>query len=284
MALTTGGRYRLVELVLAAYGAVITVIALARAPAVPGNWGIALAHALIILLVWLVSRPGLGPAGRFLRDVAPLLLLLGLYGALDVLNAGGRPVHDAAVLRWEAALFGGQPARDWWRAAPSRFWSTLLHGVYVSNYLLLAIPAVAFAARRDWPALRRFVRNVMVTFALCFVVFALLPVTGPYYQFERPAGPFVETWTAKLVYAALATGSSYGAAFPSSHVAATTAAGLAAWAGWRPLGLALALPVALMPIATVYCQMHYAVDAIAGLALGLIVPLACERLEPAIPA
>ena len=71
---------------------------------------------------------------------------------------------------------------------------------------------------------------------------------------------------AQMVYAALASGSSFGAAFPSSHVAATTAAELATFKGNRTLGWVLLVPVILMPIATVYTQMHYAWDAIAGVA------------------
>ncbi len=280
MALTA--RYRAVELALMAYAAVVTAVALDRAPAAPGNWGIALAHALVVVLVLLLARAGASATGRALRDVAPLLLLLGLYAALDVLHTG--PYHrsyDALVLGWEERLFGMQPARDWWQRHPSRFWSTVLHGVYFGYYLILAVPALFFLARGDRPALRGFTRAVMTTFCVCFLVFIFLPVAGPYYTFARPTGPFVETVTAKLVYASLTSGSSYGAAFPSSHVAATTAAGIAAWRGSRRLGLALLAPVVLMPIATVYCQMHYAVDALAGIGIGLSVPALAARLEGA---
>lgn len=272
-----GPRYRLVELVLAGYAAIVAATAILRAGEHPGNWGIALAHVLIIVLVWLIARPGLGAPGQVLRDVAPLLLLLGLYAALDVLNAGaaGR-AHDPTVLRWEEAVFGGQPARDWWQRHPSAFWSTLLHGVYVSYYLLIAVPALAFLVRRDRPALRRFTRNVICTFAVCFLIFIFWPVGGPYYQFARPADAFVANPPAQMVYASLATGSSFGAAFPSSHVAATTAAWISTWQGWRTLAWVLLVPVVLMPVATVYTQMHYAIDAAAGVLVGVLVPWAAS--------
>jgi membrane-associated phospholipid phosphatase len=89
----------------------------------------------------------------------------------------------------------------------------------------------------------------------------------------------VDNLPAHMVYAALASGSSFGAAFPSSHVAATTAAGLATFKGSRTLGWILLVPVLLMPIATVYTQMHYAWDAIAGIAVGLVVPWVAAMLE-----
>ncbi len=182
--------------------------------------------------------------------------------------ASSRHTTDV-LLAWEQATFGMQPARDWWRGHTSPFWSTLLHGVYFFYYLILAVPALFFLLRGDWPAFRRFTRNVVCTFCVCFLVFVLYPVAGPYYVFERPTGPFiVDNLPAHMVYAALASGSSFGAAFPSSHVAATTAAELATFKGNRTLGWVLLVPVILMPIATVYTQMHYAWDAIAGFSSG----------------
>jgi len=63
----------------------------------------------------------------------------------------------------------------------------------------------------------------------------------------------------------LSTGSSYGAAFPSSHVAAAVVALGTTWSGSPGAGRILLLPVILLVVAVVYCQMHYAVDAVAGL-------------------
>ncbi|MDQ3139018.1 MAG: phosphatase PAP2 family protein, partial [Gemmatimonadota bacterium] len=94
------------------------------------------------------------------------------------------------------------------------------------------------------------------------------------------AAAFLDNAAARLVYATLARGSSYGAAFPSSHVAATVAAVAASWQGSRRLGLALLAPTVLLTIGVVYCQMHYAVDALAGLALGAIVAYVVGRQYP----
>lgn len=274
-------RWRAAEIFLGFYAAIVAITALTRLDLTRGNWLIAVAHALIIVLLWLVTRPGLGPTGRVLREVMPLIMILAGYAALDVLSGGGQlAAHDDVVLAWEKGVFGMQPARDWWRGHTSPFWSTLLHGVYFSYYLILALPALFFLLQGDWPGFRRLTRNVVCTFCVCFIVFLLYPVAGPYYVFERPAGLFVANLPAHMVYTALASGSSFGAAFPSSHVAATTAAGLAAFRGSRTLGLALLIPVILMPIATVYTQMHYALDAIAGILVGLVVPWMAGKLEP----
>ena len=259
--------FRAVDLLLAGYGALVAVVALVRG--YPGTTFIALAHALIIVLVWLVARPGLGPLGRTLREVYPIVLLVGLYSSLDVLSAGGgATTYDGLVQKWELAIFGEQISRTWWQRMPSVFWSTVLHASYFAYYVILIAPALWFAYRRDIVALRRFVLMVMTTFIICYLFFIFMPVAGPYYEFPRPAPWFTENWAARLVYQTLASGSSYGAAFPSSHVAATVAAMAAAARASRTAGRILAVPTALLTIAVVYCQMHYAIDAIAGLAVG----------------
>ncbi len=75
-------------------------------------------------------------------------------------------------------------------------------------------------------------------------------------------------WSARLVYWVLSGGSSFGAAFPSSHVAATVSAILALWQEWRGFAVAFVVPAGLLVIGTVYCQMHYGVDALAGVIVG----------------
>jgi membrane-associated phospholipid phosphatase len=235
------------------------------------------AHALFALLLFLVTRPGLGPVGRTIREIYPLFLLPGLYSELDILNSGQIAVYDRPVQQWELLLFGSQISREWWQAAPSHVLSTLFHGAYLSYYLIVSIPALYFAWRGDLQAVRRFVLVVIATFVLCYLVFIFFPVAGPYYEFPRPAGWFTRNWAARLTYEALATGSSYGAAFPSSHVAAALAATLAAMRSSPRLGLMLLIPTFLLTVGVVYCQMHYGVDALAGLAVGGLVTWTVDK-------
>lgn len=270
-----------VDLVLLGYLAVATAVAVHRAPSQPGCWWLVVANGFAVLLVGLLTRPGLGRIGRGLREIYPLLLLVGLYGQLDVLNRGVVRAHDGLVQQWELGLFGVQVSRAWWQAEPSVFWSTVLHGAYFSYYFIVSIPAFYFLWRGDLVAVRRFVLAVITTFVICYLVFIFFPVAGPYYVFQRPDGWFVANPAARLVYDTLAEGSSYGAAFPSSHVAATVAAALTAGMGSRRLGVVLLLPTLLLTLGVVYCQMHYAVDALAGLVLGVAVALGVSRLDAA---
>ncbi len=52
-----------------------------------------------------------------------------------------------------------------------------------------------------------------------------------------------------------------------------------AWRGWRPLGSVLVPAALLLSLATVYGQLHYAVDALAGAAVAAVVLIAGRRAE-----
>jgi hypothetical protein len=267
-----------VDVLLLAYLGVVSVVAAGRLDRIPECWWLLLAHALFVLLLFLLTRPGLGTFGRAIREVYPLLLVLGLYGELDVLSGSGAVVvHDPLVQRWELAVFGMQVSAEWWQRMPSRFWSTVLHAAYFSYYVIVIVPAFYFALRRDLASLRHFILVLMTTFVLCYLVFIFFPVAGPYYEFPRPAAWFTDNFFARLVYETLATGSSYGAAFPSSHVAATVATAISSAQGSRRLGLALLIPTVLLTVGVVYCQMHYGVDALTGLVIGIAVPFALRH-------
>jgi membrane-associated phospholipid phosphatase len=260
------------EVMLLGYLAITTVIALVRWPSQPAIGWILLSNILILLLIWLFRRAPLGPTGRALRQLYPLILLGALYPAIDILNGFGRiAVHDAVVRGWELNLFGGEPSRSWWQSSHSVFWSTVFHGAYFAFYPIVLAPPIYFLARQRTADADRTVRWLLATFLSCYLVFLLFPVAGPYYEFARPDAWFIANPMARLVYATLEKGSAYGAAFPSSHVAATLVATAAAFTGSKTLGWILLIPAGLLSIGVVYCQMHYGVDAVAGIGVAAVV-------------
>jgi len=259
---------RLLDKVILGYLAIVSAVAAMRLPENPACWWLLGAHLLTVVLILLLQRPGLGPVGRVVREVYPIVLLVLFYSELDILNGVSVQTHDPAIQRLEMAVFGEQVSRTLWRQFPSVVASTVLHAVYWSYYLLLLAPVAWFAGRQDWFALRRTVFVVIITLLVCYLVFLAYPVAGPYYEFARPDAWFLDNAPARLVYATLASGSSFGAAFPSSHVAATIAATSGAWRGDRRLG-SLMLPLAaLLTLSVVYCQMHYGIDAVTGVLVG----------------
>ncbi len=265
-----------VDLLLGGYVVFATTVVVGMGIAGSGT-GIAIlaAHALFVLMLAafakLDTRSRVGP---LLHDLYPLAMLLPLYAIIGAVNEtrGLSEIlgNDAVVQRWEAALFGRQVSYEWIRSAPSVFWSGLLHLAYLMYFPVVVAGPVLLVMRGRRVEARSVVFATMLAFVACYMVFLIFPVAGPNYAFAHPTGPVREVWSARLVYRVLGEGSSVGAAFPSSHVAAAVAATLASWRAWPAVGRSLALPAALMTVATVYCQMHYAVDALAGLVLGTI--------------
>ena len=135
---------------------------------------------------------------------------------------------------------------------------------------------------------------VIGSFFAYYVIFVILPVTGPQYYYgaagldniakgifpnvhdyfnlhsERMTSPgYADGIFYHLVEDAHNAGERPTAAFPSSHVGISTVIMFLAWhSRSRALFLLLVPFFILMCFATVYIQAHYAIDAIAGLITG----------------
>jgi len=271
-------RFLLIDKLTIVYATIIAAVALTRLDVTTANWGVAIGHIMMIALVLLVRRPGLGTVGRVVGDLYPAFILVALYGSLDVLHGPlTLPVHDELIIGWERAIFGGMPSEIWWQKYPYPWLSTLLHGAYWGYYLVLPTPIFYFAFKGERENARRAILLEGGTFLFCYLIFVFFPVAGPYNYLPRPTGIVLDNPMARLVYATLADGNSYGAAFPSSHVAVSTAAVIAAFLGRRWLGWVLLVPAILLAFGTVYCHMHYAIDAVVGVMVGITLPMLLLR-------
>lgn len=276
---------RPVDKLIAGYLIFLTLlIAFRGVLADPATWMLFGLHALIGAALYLFARvkPGM-TIGALLHDIFPLLLLPVLYGELGVLSLQlgieSTYARDAIVQRWEALIFGGQISYEWIRAAPSVFWSGLLHVAYLFYYPIIILSPVLLFARGRRSSARSVLFSTMLAFVVCYTIFALYPVAGPNYAFENPTGVVREVWSARLVYWMLGGGSAFGTAFPSSHVAASVATTVALFHEWKKLAVIFLVPNILLVIGTVYLQMHYGIDAAAGLAIGIPAGIAGVRIN-----
>ena len=257
----------------------------------PETWLLLAMHALVGTLLFLFTKlERHNRVGCVLHDIYPLLILGTFYTELGVLSMqrdlSETFARDTVIQAWEAAIFGSQITYEWIRRAPSVFWSGTLHLAYMAYYPIILTGPALLLLRRETTKTQNVVFTTILAFVVCYIVFALYPVAGPNYSFEHPTGPVREVWSARLVYGLLGTGSSIGTAFPSSHVAATVAANFSLWREWRGLALVLLVPTILLVVGTVYCQMHYGVDALAGICIGLgagWIGLLVARRQPAEP-
>ncbi|MCK4305274.1 MAG: phosphatase PAP2 family protein, partial [Candidatus Eisenbacteria sp.] len=229
-----------------------------------------------------VPREGY-PWLRWTRDWYPMFLIPLFYNYAQHLNRLVTTGYlDSRVVALEQAIFGLQPSEELWRMVPAVAVSELLHFSYVAYApTILGVTLFLYLARsrREF---RLYITSVMTTFIFCSCVFILLPVKGPF-QFFGPLGPEVKhAFFARVAHWMLRGGSSVGTAFPSSHVAAIVCVWLVSrrslgWLAWIVLAIAIGIFVG-----AVYGGFHYAVDTIAGLAVGLVMGLLGPKIHTAI--
>ena len=202
-------------------------------------------------------------------SVIPLVSFPFLYAELPHLLLSSQ-FHDDAVQAWEAFIFGASPAHTAAGRWPWLPLSELLHGAYLSYYAIIYVPPLYLYLRGDREKFERTVTALMAVFAVCFLFFIVYPVAGPRYLWSPspgiPDGP-----VRRLALWLLASGSSKGAAFPSSHVAVSTTQTLTARQWNRAGGAILGMLTVLLAAGAVYGGFHYAIDTIAGAVVGVAV-------------
>jgi membrane-associated phospholipid phosphatase len=230
-----------------------------------------LAHVLILVTVVLAAMLRERKPGRLLAEFYPVIFVTSAYGEVGILNSVRGASYDLTVQSWDHAIFGSQPSFDWVRAWPWPWLSATLISAYLSYYFIVAGAPLGLwlSGRRE--AARLTILRIMVTFYLCYTIYLLFPVAGPRYLFPLAHNAATTVAPARLAQRLLNAAAAWGTAFPSSHVAVSTVASWSAFGFWRAFGVWLVVASALLALGTVYGQFHYAVDALAGLAVGIAV-------------
>jgi membrane-associated phospholipid phosphatase len=261
-----------------------------RPPAWP--WLLAM-HVLAFAALWPLAplervlqraAPRLRAAVRNIADWAPLLLIPVLYTELAILNRAvhGGSYFDDLIIRWEQLLFGGQPSREWAAAAPHLWLSEVLHFAYLSYYFIIFVPPLLLWIRGRRSEFRLCVFALMLSFFAHYVFFIFFPVQGPRYLYPAPGGEIAGGFFYQSAHRLLEAGSSQGAAFPSSHVGVSVTQTLIVLRFLPRLAVIIGLLTAGLAAGAIYGGFHYAIDALAGLLLGILVFLAASPLYAAL--
>ena len=239
-------------------------------------WGLyVVSHTgAICCLFWLAFMPddSLPLPLQVLRDWYPITTILIFYLEIPPLAQMVLQRYlDDKVIEWEGRLFNGQPSIYLSARFPSKWLSELLHLCYFSYYPIVfgLVTVLYFQGRHE--AFHEVVFAEILTFNLCLIWYIFMPVMGPYYKFEKISGPLSDGPFFRLVHMILSNAASKGTAFPSSHCAIGVIVVLYA-AHYHPVAFAIICPFGVgLVIATVYARMHYAVDAILGTVLAIVV-------------
>jgi membrane-associated phospholipid phosphatase len=202
------------------------------------DWGGVAAYvlaALPIALSTMVARTWL--AGAFMA-------LLPMYFVIGQATAGWTHYRPAIVLDRAMAL------------APP--WIFVYASLYMCAFLL---PLLVVRGRT---LLRQALTAYLFVMLVSYAGFVLYPTIAPRSE-SIPVRTFAD-WLLQLFYD---LDQPYGC-FPSLHVAYSFVGAFACWRMDRSIGLAACAWAGLIAVSTIYTKQHYAVDALAGAALGLI--------------
>ena len=249
---------------------------------------------LVTLALWAVYRLWPCRLTIFLRILGQMAFLGWWYPDTYEINRA-LPNLDHLFAGWEQSLFGCQPSLLFSQKITYGWFSELMCLGYVSYFPLMLITYLYYFFKR-YKEFQMTAFVMLGAFFIYYVVFVLLPVTGPQFYYlavgsekiaagifpnigdwflthsERMAAP---GWTDGFWYHMLDLTHDAGerptAAFPSSHVGVTTVVMLLALRT-RSKGLIFTiLPFyILMCLSTVYIYAHYVIDAITGMVTGVL--------------
>ena len=244
-------------------------------------WGLRFTTHLfmISLLLFLVyTFPSRSPGGQTLLSVFflfrhwyPVLGYGLIYGELEIINHYfSQGSYDEVILALEKAIFGGQPSLWFAENFQNIFLSEYFHLSYFSYYFLIPSLGATLYFKKRWKEFRLFIFSVTSGFFFCYLIFIFYPVNGPYYQFEKIGFPQAGYPFYTLTHFIIDRWDSSGTAFPSSHVAVALLVLLWSYRFERRLFVILAPFVIGLIVGTVYGRFHYAVDALAGILVGIV--------------
>jgi len=198
----------------------------------------------------------------------PLILYAPFYYQTGLINRVVIPHFlDGFFMNLDVRIFGQFPGLFLSGKHGNAFLDEFFHFFYFSYYLIIPLTGILLY-RKKVKLFESFVFQLSSLFYLCYFIYIFLPVEGPialrneYYHHDGLFRAIVD-----FIYA---EGENPGAAFPSSHVAATL---LIAWWGskhFERMKVFYWLTCLFLSIATVYCIFHYVVDVIGGLLLGVL--------------
>lgn len=280
-----------VEWLALAYSALTTAFLFVLWPRMNLPWDMLAGRLCILgltLLLWRMYRLWPVRILTFVRITAQMVLLCYWYPDTYDFNCT-LPNLDHVFARWDYVLFGCQPALEFSRLCPWKWFSEILYMGYFSYYpMILVVMMFYFVCRNGRYVQASFI--VMCSFFTYYLIYIWLPVTGPQFYFWAIPSSAIESGCFpalgsyfnghtemmpapgdagglfyKLVCQAQEIGERPTAAFPSSHIAITLILLYLVYPQSRRLFYALLPFAVLLTLSTVYIQAHYLVDSIAGI-------------------
>ena len=232
---------------------------------------------LMFLLIWL-QRIIRNPVVKFIRCFFPFMLLSYWYPETYYFNNFIFDNLDHHFVKADQLLFGCQPSLEFSKQMPLNWFSELMYFGYFSYYFIFFGTALwCYLYRKD--LFNKAVFMFVCSFYLFYMIFAILPVTGPQFYFSPPLNEVPDGYLfCKIQRFLQVAGERPTGAFPSSHVGVgfTVVIFIALHCS---ILMKYILPLfIIMVLSTVYIKAHYLVDIIGGFAATVVMYPVINRL------
>jgi membrane-associated phospholipid phosphatase len=217
---------------------------------------------VLVAAIWITAAV----APSFVRDWAPFLYVSVGYYLTGFLFVAPSLALEAWLLKWDHRLFGDPTTRfakwPWWVVAYLDVVYTLCFLLLPGGFAALALTGHSDRANRYWT----------MVLAADLGAFAPLSVfqTRPPWALE-PAPTLRASGIHRLASYVVRNGTTGVNTFPSGHVAVTIAVAIGVISTLPVTGAILLCLAASIAVACVVGRYHYAVDVLAGAALGAVV-------------
>jgi len=213
-------------------------------------------------------------AGSFVRYAFPVVLTIYWYPETYYLNECLFGNLDHVFAGIEEGIFGCQPALEFSKALPYRWFSELMSFGYFSYFLIVAFVAI-YLYFQDKKNGEKAIFVIVGSFFLYYIMFIILPVVGPQFYFPDNQVPDGYVFRPLLV-AIQSMGEKPTGAFPSSHVGVSLILMIVMWKYCRRYFVYFVPVVVILIFSTVYIKAHYVIDVIAGAISAPIVYLCAD--------
>jgi membrane-associated phospholipid phosphatase len=242
------------------------------------------ANLLIAAVLLLVSQRA--EERRWLRSLRPWLpffFILVAYRESGLLLSPD-PAHrlDFMFIRLDNAILK-QPAVLWTLQRGAPWIQHYLEMSYLLCYPIvpLGLASLYLVKERGEAARDHFWTAVLLASLTCYFLFPFFPLAPPRELFNDLPGPRVAPLLRALNHWFLGHYAVGASLFPSAHVASTTAMALVMRNYLPRLGWVFVVVAASIALATIYGRYHYALDAMAGILVGMAAYwVACRWRRP----
>jgi hypothetical protein len=234
---------------------------------------------VVIIVVKKVNNDYFNPITTFIRYWLPILLFTFLYKEIKpLLHIVTSTWFDDIFANLDVSIFGTNLGL-WVEQFDHPLLNEIFRLGYVSYYFIIVIGSAMHYFYGKLDNYEKMLAQITAAFCISYLMFIFLPTQGPRFFHAQlfnsnMDGLLISQFQMKIIEVAAFR----GGAFPSSHIAVAVIIWFSFYKANRKFFHILNPFVILLIFGTIWGRYHYAVDAIAGIILALLIYWGYPRL------